>query len=244
MRYFMELAYNGASFFGWQIQPNQITVQEALQKAMSTILREDIQVVGAGRTDTGVHASFYVAHFDSENLDSFKQDFVFKLNRFISKDISIHRIYQVKDDAHARFDAVSRSYQYKITTVKDPFNYKLTHFVNRKLDLKAMNSAAATLLEYENFAAFERVGSDNKTSLCDVTEALWVQDGANYTFHVTANRFLRNMVRAIVGTLLEVGYGKLTKEQFRAIIESENRGEAGTSAPGQALFLTNVVYEN
>ena len=215
-RYFIYLAYDGTNYHGWQIQPNGISVQECLMKALSTFLRRDIEVIGAGRTDAGVHASLMVAHFDYEELldtDSVTD----KLNRLLPPDISIYRVCRVRPDAHARFDATARTYKYYVTTAKYPFNRQYRCRVFNPLDYERMNEAARTLFEYTDFTSFSKLT-------------------------IRADRFLRNMVRAIVGTLIEVGRGKLSVEGFRRIIEQKDRGKAGTSVPGNALFLVNVEY--
>ncbi len=241
-RYFIYLAYDGSSYHGWQIQPNGISVQECLMKALSTFLRCEIEVVGAGRTDAGVHASLMVAHFDYEGLldtDSVAD----KLNRLLPPDISIYRVCPVQPGAHARFDAIARTYKYYVTTIKYPFNRQYRCRVFNPLDYERMNEAARTLFEYTDFTSFSKLHTDVKTNICHVTHAEWTQEGeATWVFTIRADRFLRNMVRAIVGTLIEVGRGKLSVDDFRHIIEQKDRGKAGTSAPGQALFLVNVEY--
>ena len=241
-RYFVYFKYDGTAYHGWQVQPNAVSVQEKLQDALSTLLREEIQVVGAGRTDTGVHARMMVAHFDTDK-DIDGPQLVYKLNRLLPRDISADKVIPVSQDMHARFSARSRTYHYYVHQHKDPFlrHYSCELFYD--LDFEKMNEAAAMLLEYDDFAAFCKSNTDVKTTLCDVTEARWVKDG-EYSWHfvITANRFLRNMVRAIVGTLLEVGRGKLSIQGFRDVIEQQDRCKAGTSAPGHALFLVNVTY--
>ena len=243
MRYFLVLDYNGANYFGWQRQPEQDTVQERIEKALSTLLRCDTEITGAGRTDTGVHARNYVAHFDSdvENLHS-NADFLYKLNCILPFDINIQRIVLVKPDAHARFDAIKRTYRYYTTTRKDVFRFPLTYRA-RNLDIEKMNLAAAELLKHSDFTSFSKLNTDVKTNNCTIYKALWTEtvDG-ELVFTITANRFLRNMVRAIVGTLIEVGYGKISIEDFRQIIEAKDRSRAGTSAPAQALFLERIEY--
>jgi len=242
MRYFLILDYNGAKFCGWQRQPNQDTVQERIERALSTLLRTNIEIVGAGRTDTGVHARNYVAHFDAEidNLHT-NTDFLYKLNCILPFDINIQRIAQVKPDAHARFDATKRTYKYYITTQKDVFRYPLTHRA-KNLDINKMNEAAAQLMNYTDFTSFSKLNTDVKTNNCTIYEAFWTESDGELTFTITANRFLRNMVRAIVGTLMEVGYGKINVSDFCQIIESKDRSKAGTSAPAQALFLEKIEY--
>lgn len=241
-RYFIYLAYDGTNYHGWQIQPNGISVQECLMKALSTFLRREIEVIGAGRTDAGVHASLMVAHFESEELldtDSVTD----KLNRLLPPDISVYRVCRVRPDAHARFDATARTYKYYVTTVKYPFNRQYRCRVYNQLDYERMNEAARTLFEYTDFTSFSKLHTDVKTNICHITHAEWTQeDDVTWVFTIRADRFLRNMVRAIVGTLLEVGRGKLSIEGFRKVIEQQDRGKAGTSAPGNALFLVNVEY--
>ncbi|NVK53324.1 MAG: tRNA pseudouridine(38-40) synthase TruA [Flavobacteriaceae bacterium] len=243
MRYFLELSYFGKNYHGWQIQPDANSVQEELNKAVSVVLQEEISVVGAGRTDTGVHATQMFAHFDtSKNLDA---NFVFKFNSVLPEDIVVYHLEKVADNKHARFDAVTRSYEYRIWLGRNPFNLDTTwQFYHKKLDIEAMNAAASILLEYQDFQAFSKVKTDVKTFLCTVTEAKWILDDHNLTFHITANRFLRNMVRAIVGTLVDVGKHKITKEDFRKIILSKDRSNAGLSVPAKGLFLTSITYEH
>ena len=243
MRYFLVLDYNGANYFGWQRQPEQDTVQERIERALSTLLRTDTEITGAGRTDTGVHARNYVAHFDSdvENLHS-NTDFLYKLNCILPFDINIQRIVQVKPEAHARFDAIKRTYRYYITSRKDVFRFPLTYRV-RNLNIEKMNLAAAELLKYTDFTSFSKLNTDVKNNNCTIYKALWTEStNGELVFSITANRFLRNMVRAIVGTLIEVGYGKISIDDFRQIIEAKDRGLAGTSAPAQALFLEKIEY--
>jgi tRNA pseudouridine38-40 synthase len=241
LRYFIELSYNGKNYHGWQIQPDVISVQEKLNDAISTIFQEKIQVVGAGRTDTGVHASQMFAHFDIEKV--LKGDVIFKLNSILPNDISVSKVFLVAAEKHVRFDAISRSYEYKICLDRNPFLLDFSWQIHsQKPDVFLMNEAAKLLLEYTDFQTFSKVKTDVYTFNCDVTEAFWVAIGNELTFHISANRFLRNMVRAIVGTLVDVGLGKLSKEEFRSIIESKNRGNAGLSVPAKGLFLTKIKY--
>ncbi len=243
MRYFIELSYNGKNYHGWQIQPNANSVQETITEALSTILRDKVDIVGAGRTDAGVHALQLFAHFDvSLSLDGekFKQ----KLNAFLPDDIVIIDIFLVNDDSHTRFDAVSRSYEYRIYLGRNPFLLDTTWQIHqKKLDIKKMNEATTVLLEYTNFKCFSKSKTDVKTYNCKITKAEWVLENNLLTFHITANRFLRNMVRSIVGTLIDVGLSKKTKQDVIDIIKSENRSNAGVSVPPQGLFLTKVVYK-
>lgn len=243
-RYFIELAYNGRNYHGWQIQPGTPTVQEALNRALSTLLREEIQVVGAGRTDTGVHASFYVAHFDTCQSLEYPEQTVYKLNRILGKDIAVSRIYPVATDKHARFSAVSRTYQYFIDKNKNPFTCEYAWKVYPLPDIRLMNKACQVLFEYRDFTSFSKLHTNVKTNNCIIMDAHWKDTGKQLVFTIKADRFLRNMVRAIVGTMVEIGQGKLTLADFRRIIESRNRCNAGTSVPGHALFLCHVDYEN
>lgn len=240
MRYFIEFSYCGKNYFGYQIQPNEISVQEVLEKALSTILRSEIKTVGAGRTDTGVHAKKIFAHFDVDQVLSpkLKQ----QLNSFLPKDIAVHRIFRVKDDFHARFDATYRSYQYCIHTEKSPFLEDFSWYHRKDLDLQAMNDASKILFEYKDFESFSKVGSDNKTTICEIREAFWDKNGSQITFNISADRFLRNMVRSIVGTMVDVGTGKLSSQDLHSIITAKNRGKAGISAPAHGLFLVDVGY--
>lgn len=242
MRYFIELAYKGKSYHGWQIQPDAITVQEKINNAISTVLREDISIVGAGRTDAGVHASQMFAHFDTDKkLDN---NFAFRLNSILPDDIVIFNTKLVHNEAHARFDASSRSYEYKIWLGRNPFLLDSTwQLYKQELDINLMNKAAAILYDYEDFECFSKVKTEVHTFNCSVTNAEWIINGNELTFHISANRFLRNMVRAIVGTLMDIGLGKITIDDFKKIIESKNRSNAGTSVPAKGLFLTKVAYE-
>ena len=242
MRYFIEFAYNGSTFFGYQIQPNQISVQEELEKALSTMLREPIKTVGAGRTDTGVHAKKMFAHFDTEK--EINQNLVHRLNSFLPESIAIRKIFEVKPDLHARFDATFRTYHYFISTEKDPFSNTAAwqYWRQKPLDVDKMNEACKILFEYEDFTSFAKLHTDNKTNLCKMYKAEWEQNDKMLKFTVSANRFLRNMVRAIVGTMVEVGSGKISVDDFRKIIEDKYRNSAGVSAPAQGLYLVDVGY--
>lgn len=241
-RYFIYLAYDGTRYHGWQIQPNGSSIQECLVNALSAFLRLKTEVTGAGRTDAGVHASLMVAHFDhEEELDTCQ--LADKLNRILPSDISVYKVRKVKSDAHARSDALSRTYKYYVATVKSPFGRQYRCRLYGHYDFDAMNRAAAVLSEYTDFTSFSKLHTDVKTNNCRIMEAAWSREGENeWVFTICADRFLRNMVRAIVGTLLEVGRGKLTTEGFRRIIEAKDRGKAGSSAPGNALFLADVTY--
>lgn len=241
-RYFIYLSYDGTAYHGWQVQPNGISVQEEMQKALSTLLRQDIEIVGAGRTDAGVHARVMVAHFDfGQALDV--AQLAYKLNRILPKDISVSKVMAVSTDMHARFSAVKRTYHYYIHLHKDPFHRFYSCELHYELDFRLMNEAAAYLLECSDFAAFCKVHTDVKTTICKVTEARWIDDGGGcWHFVISADRFLRNMVRAVVGTLIDVGRHRLTLEQFKAVVEGKNRSNAGESMPGNALFLEDVKY--
>ena len=253
MRYFMRLAFNGTPFFGWQIQPKNISVQEVIEKALTLLLqqpsddgqRERIAITGCGRTDTGVHARDFVAHFDfSEELNEEQRlKLVNKLNSFLPKEIVIYAIEPVADDAHARFDAINRTYRYYVNIRKDAFNFPYTHRIFEKLDMDKMNEAAQLLLKNEDFTSFSKVHTQVNNMRGHVTHAQWEQCDGQLVFTITANRFLRNMVRAIVGTLLLVGKGKISVQDFQDIIEQKDRCKAGDSAPAHALFLEKVRYE-
>ena len=240
MRYFIELSYNGKAYHGWQNQPNAISVQEVLEKALSTLLSDSISIVGAGRTDAGVHAKQMFAHFDTDKTIS--DILVFKLNAFLPKDIAIHNIFIVKPEAHARFDAISRSYIYRVNTNKNAFSYDYSYYYKNKLDVEKMQKACDILFEYKDFQCFSRSNTDVRTYNCDIKSAKWSYVDGELQFEITADRFLRNMVRAIVGTLLEIGIGKTSLEEFHSLIKSKNRSNAGPSVPGHALYLTKIVY--
>lgn len=241
MRYFIEIAYNGKNYFGWQRQPEQISVQQVLEETLSTLLREEIKLTGAGRTDTGVHAKQLFAHFDFDEIENF-DNIIFRINSFLPKDISLKYIFKVKQDAHARFDAVERQYEYLISLEKDPFSQDFAFQINNKPDVELMNQAAEMLLSHKDFQCFSRSRTDVKTYNCTIVKAFWEATDNRLVFTIAADRFLRNMVRAIVGTLLDVGYGKTTLEDFKAILKSKSREEAGASAPAHGLYLTRVVY--
>lgn len=241
LRYFIEFAYNGKNYHGWQYQPHSISVQEILNKALSTLLRKEIDVTGAGRTDTGVHAKQMYAHFNFD--DAVDSDYLTqKLNSFLPKDIVVYRLIPLHDDAHARFDAVSRTYEYHIHTYKDAFINEGSWYHFHPLDVAAMSEAAKVLFEYTDFKCFSKTHTDVRTYNCYIKEAFWKQEGSHLVFTITADRFLRNMVRAIVGTLVNVGLGKITVTDFRNIIESRDRNRAGFSVPAHGLYLTKVIY--
>ena len=242
MRRFIQLSYDGAAYHGWQKQPNARSVQQTLQEALSMLLQTDIEVVGAGRTDAGVSARMMVAHFETSKACD-NERLVYKLNKLLPHDIAVQRIWEVSDEMHARFSASSRTYHYYIHTRKDPFVRQYSWLVTFPLDFARMNEAASRLPDFDDFTSFSKVNTDTKTNLCNVTEARWTREGENtWRFTITANRFLRNMVRAIVGTLIEVGRGRMTVDEFCQVIEQRNRCSAGDSVPGHALFLVDVSY--
>ena len=242
MRYFITLSYDGTRFHGWQVQPNGISVQGELQRGLSLLIREDVQITGAGRTDAGVHAKMMVAHFDTEKeIDC--QQLAYKLNKLLPQDIAIQKVEPVSNELHARFSATSRTYYYYIHTEKSPFERHYSCELHYPLDFAKMNEAAGILMEYEDFGAFCKSHADVKTTLCKVTAARWHQTSpSTWYFEITANRFLRNMVRAVVGTLIEVGRGRMSIDDFRKVIEGKRRTEAGESMPGNALFLVKIEY--
>ncbi|WP_461599653.1 tRNA pseudouridine(38-40) synthase TruA [Winogradskyella sp.] len=241
MRYFLELSYNGKAYHGWQNQPNAISVQEVLEKALSTILKETITIVGAGRTDAGVHASQMFAHFDfEENFNS--EDLTYKLNSFLPNDIAVHSIFKVTDEAHARFDALSRTYHYRVSTLKNVFDYDYAYQMHLPLDLEAMNQACKILFDYKDFQCFSKSNTDVKTYNCDIMEAFWTKKGNELWFTIKANRFLRNMVRAVVGTMIKIGLNKIDPQDLHQIIVSKDRGKAGFSVPAHGLYLVNIEY--
>ena len=241
-RYFVWFAYDGTRYHGWHVQPSGNSVQAELQRALSLQLRETVEVVGAGRTDAGVHARRMAAHFDTEQqLDC--QQTAYRLNRILPRDIAVEKVERVADDMHARFGARARTYHYYIYTRKEPFVRHYACEIHYQLDFEKMNVAASLLLEHDDFAAFCKSHTDVKTTLCHVTEARWIQTSPyEWHFRITANRFLRNMVRAVVGTLIDVGRGRLTIEGFSGVIAQKNRCQAGESMPAHALFLEDVVY--
>lgn len=242
MRYFITFSYDGTAYHGWQIQPHSLSVQEELQKAMSILLRKPMEVVGAGRTDTGVHARKMVAHFEyDEEVDC--PQLVYKLNKLLPRDIAVQQVEPVAEDMHARFSAKSRTYHYFVHMGKNPFLRSYSWQVYGNIDFELMNQAASVLMEYKDFTSFSKVNTDTKTNDCTITEAHWDRVGEEqWCFTITANRFLRNMVRAIVGTLMEVGRGRMTIEQLRRVIDAKDRCCAGDSVPGNALFLVQVKY--
>lgn len=243
MRFFIQLSYNGTNYHGWQIQPNATSVQETLTKALSVILnKKDISIMGAGRTDTGVHASQMYAHFDYENsIDS--KTIVHKLNSFLPKDIAVSNIIVVDENAHARFDAKQRTYEYKINLSKNVFLDELSWYYNKELNIDAMNDAAGLLMEFMDFQCFSKVHTDVNTFNCVISKAIWKKENDELIFTISADRFLRNMVRSIVGTLVYVGLGKISKADFQEIIESKDRKKAGFSVPACGLYLTEIKYD-
>lgn len=243
MRYFLKLSYNGAPFHGWQVQPNAVSVQSTIEEALSMVLRENIGIVGAGRTDTGVNARQMYAHFDYDKEIPDFGKLINSLNRLVGKDIAIYDIIKVADDAHARFDATARTYKYFVTHQKSPFLYPLSWHCPQSLDYEKMNEACEVLKRHIDFTSFSKLHTDVKTNNCRIDYAHWQKEGEMMVFTITADRFLRNMVRAVVGTLVEVGRGKISVDEFEQIILKKDRCSAGTSMPPQALFLWKVNYD-
>jgi tRNA pseudouridine38-40 synthase len=243
MRYFIELSYNGANYRGWQRQRNAPSVQQTIEQALSRLLGEPVEVTGAGRTDTGVHAAYYVAHFDVAEPISGEADFLYHANSILPPDIALRRVWRVADDAHARYDATEREYTYYILQRKDPFLSGLAWQYTVPLDVDAMNEAAAKLLTVSDFTSFAKLGGGNKTNICRVSKAVWVVDcGRTLVFTIRADRFLRNMVRAVVGTLVDVGRGKITPAQFASIVDARDLSLSSAGAPAHGLFLTDIKY--
>ena len=243
-RYFIKLSFDGTRYSGWQIQENAASVQETLDKALSNLLREPIRTVGAGRTDTGVHARKFYAHFDTTAIldDKHIPQTVYKLNRILPPDIAIQGIFPVNPDAHARFDAISRTYQYYMCTQKDPFYHGKAWLMEPKLDIPTMQQAADMLPEFDDFSSFAKSNTQTKTNLCKVFHARWTTQTHLLVFEIKADRFLRNMVRAITGTLVEIGLGKIDLHDFAGIIQARDRRKAGYSAPGYGLYLVDIEY--
>jgi tRNA pseudouridine38-40 synthase len=242
-RYFMFLSFRGTAYNGWQFQPGKHTVQGVIEKALGTVLNEQVSVTGAGRTDTGVHASFFVAHFDSKRRDlAGDSHTIYNLNNVLPGDIAVSRIVTVRPDANARFDALSRTYRYTITTIKDPFISETAWLIFWKLDIGLLNQASAILLRYNDFTSFSRLHGGNMTNICRISNASWEKEAEKLIFTIRADRFLRNMVRAIVGTLIPVGRGKLSVSAFEEIIKGKDRSLAGQSAPAHGLALTVIEY--
>lgn len=240
-RYFIHLAYNGQRYHGWQVQPNAVTVQQVLAQSLGHLLGQPVEVTGCGRTDTGVHASSFYAHIEYDGPRDMGE-VAFRINRALPPDIVVYAIAEVVEDAHARFSATARTYNYKVCTRKNPFRQQSHWLVDRPLGVAAMNKAAAVFLHVTDFTSFSKTGTQVKTNNCDVRHAEWQQHDDELIFTVTADRFLRNMVRAMVGTLVDVGLGKSTPAEVRQILEAKNRGAAGTSVPAHGLYLTEVRY--
>ncbi len=242
--YFILLSFDGTRYCGWQIQKNATSVQETIDKALSTLLREPIRTVGAGRTDTGVHARRFYAHFDTSAIltNEHIAQTVYKMNRILPPDIAIQGIFPVNPDAHARFDAISRTYQYFICTQKDPFYHRKAWLMEPKLDIQTMQRAADLLPKFEDFSSFAKSNSQTKTNRCKVFHARWTSQDHLLVFEIKADRFLRNMVRAITGTLVDIGLGKIDMNDFAGIIEAQDRRKAGYSAPGHGLYLVDIEY--
>lgn len=242
-RYFIHMAFDGSAYCGWQIQAKEKTVQQVVEQAFSTLLKQEISVTGAGRTDTGVHASHFAAHFDlQEEFLPASEDFLFKLNRFLPQDIVVSRIFRVKDDLHARYSATYRTYHYHISSVKPLFNRAYSHYIYGKLDLKAIEACCKIIMDTRDFTSFAKLHSDVKTNICRVSLARLVAIEGGFRFEITADRFLRNMVRSITGTLLDVGLGKTSPNAFQKIVDAKDRSLAGSSAPARALFLVDIGY--
>ncbi len=242
-RYFIHLAYKGTNYHGWQIQPNAVSIQEVLQKSLKLIFKEDIKLIGCGRTDTGVHARNFFAHFDSKPIEPTKIDkVVYKLNQILPGDILIYRIFKIQNDAHSRFDAISRTYKYYISNRKEVFISDYVWQQYSKLDMELMNKASLVLKKYTDFTSFSKLHTDVNTNHCTISDAFWTFDNNLIVFTISADRFLRNMVRSIVGTLIEVGKGKMTLNEFCNVIEAKNRCAAGTSVPAKGLFLEAIKY--
>ena len=241
MRYFIHLAYNGANYCGWQTQPGLPTVQQTLEQALTTLLRQPTPIVGCGRTDTGVHASDFYAHFNAETeIDT--RRLAFKLNSFLPDDIAIYEIFKVRENAHARFDATARTYQYHVSHRRLPFKQGLYSRIYYRPNLELMNEGARLLMEYDDFTSFAKLHTQVKTNICHLSIARWDEREDEWVFTIRSNRFLRNMVRSVTGTLLDLGRGKLTLDGLRQIIERKDRCAAGASMPPQGLFLTRVEY--
>jgi tRNA pseudouridine38-40 synthase len=242
-RYFIYISYKGTSYHGWQIQPDSVTVQQVLDDSLSVILGEKISTIGAGRTDTGVHALIFCAHFDSISTDlNASKNLVFRLNKFLPKDISVISIKKVLPDANARYSAIARTYKYFISRIKDPFFENSSWFIHGNIDISSMNEACRMLLNHSDFTSFSRLHSGAKTNICKIYSAQWEEADNRLVFTIKADRFLRNMVRAIVGTMIEIGLGKMDLNKFEEIILLKDRCSAGKSAPAKGLFLTGIEY--
>ena len=242
-RYFIFISYKGTSYHGWQIQPDSVTVQQILEESLSVVLNEKISTIGAGRTDTGVHATFFCAHFESISPDLTESwNLVFRLNQYLPSDISVNSIKKVVPDANARYSAVSRTYKYYISKVKDPFFDNSSWYLHGKIDITEMNKACEILLHHSDFTSFSRLHSGAKSNMCKIYYACWEESDNRLTFTIKADRFLRNMVRAIVGTMVDIGFGKMDLREFEEIIFAKDRCEAGKSAPAKGLFLVDIEY--
>jgi tRNA pseudouridine38-40 synthase len=242
-RYFIFISYKGTSYHGWQIQPNSVTVQQILEESLSVVLNEKISTIGAGRTDTGVHATFFCAHFESNSPDLTESwNLVFRLNQYLPSDISVRSIRKVVPDANARYSAVSRTYKYYISKVKDPFFDNSSWYLHGKIDISAMKEACKMLYNYSDFTSFSRLHSGTKSNICKIYNAGWQESDNRLIFNIKADRFIRNMVRAIVGTMVDIGFGKMDLREFEEIIISKDRCEAGKSAPAKGLFLVDIEY--
>ena len=243
MRYFIEISYLGTNYHGWQSQPNAITIQEITENCLSKILNDPVKLVAAGRTDAGVHANQMYAHFDSHITINDKKSFEYKVNSFLPNDIVVKKSILVHDNAHARFDALFREYEYHISLTKNPFEIDKSYFFKKSLDIKKMNKCCDIMLQHTNFKSFSKSKTDVKTYDCKIYEAKWMLNKNSLIFKIKADRFLRNMVRAIVGTLIEIGLGKITEKEFKLIIEKKDRQLAGFSVPAHALFLKKIDYD-
>lgn len=241
IKYFIKLSYLGTRYCGWQIQPNAESIQSVLEKAFSTILQEDIAITGAGRTDAGVHAKNFIAHFESEKVRDVGK-LKYSLNHFLPSDIAIHGIFPVHPDAHARFSAMSRRYEYWFIREKNPFYHHRAWLIPYSLDIEMLNRSSQILKDYKDFTSFARLHSDAKTNLCEINSVLWKEEGDRVVFSIEADRFLRNMVRAIVGTFTDLARGKITEAELRRIVEAKDRSLAGASAPAHGLYLCNIAY--
>ncbi len=242
IRYFLQCSFLGKNYFGWQKQPEKLSVQTCIDNALSTILQENIEVMGAGRTDTGVHAKYFIAHFDTVTDISQSPNFIYRLNNVLPEDIAAQNIFKVNPENHARFDAISRSYEYKIVTQKNPFHLDSAYYIKNDLDVKLMHKCAQQLLSFSNFKSFSKVKTAVKTFECRIIDVEVREEKNLVTISISANRFLRNMVRAIAGTLIDVGLGKKSFEEFKEVIKAKDRRRAGKSVPARGLYLTNIEY--
>ena len=242
-RYFIFISYKGTSYHGWQIQPNSVTVQKIMDEALSVVLNEKISTTGAGRTDTGVHAMIFCAHFDSTSPDLLTiKNLVFRLNQYLPPDISVNSLKKVVPEANARYSAVSRTYKYYISRIKDPFSDNSSWFLHGNIDIRAMNEACSLLFHHSDFTSFSKLHSGAKSNICKIYQARWDGSDNSLEFTIKADRFLRNMVRAIVGTMVEIGFGKKDLKEFEEILLAKDRCRAGKSAPAKGLFLVDIEY--